>query len=125
MAKRVIPWAAEIRTFLAVVELIAHDAIRKAQLALLSEMHVLGPVLADSESSFGGQTADHVVNILLSKSNGIFVKYRSSRNNEIFCKLLKQVRRIPVDWSEDSAFQASIISETIPCNDGKLVKCSL
>lgn len=62
--ERVIPWAAEIRAFLAVVEFITHDAIRKAQLALLSKMHVLGPVLTDTESSFGGQTADHVVDIL-------------------------------------------------------------
>lgn len=64
VAERIIPWAAEIRAFLAVVEFIAHDAIRKVQLALLPEMHVLGPVLADSESPFGGQTADHVVDIL-------------------------------------------------------------
>lgn len=32
-------------------------------------MHVLGPVLADAESSFGGQTADHVVDVLLNKTN--------------------------------------------------------
>lgn len=69
MAKRVVPWAAEIRAFLAMVEFIAHNAIRKAQLTLLSKMHVLGPVLADAESSFGGQTADHVVDVLLNKTN--------------------------------------------------------
>lgn len=64
VAECVVPWAAEIRAFLAVVEFIAHNTIRKAQLALLSDMHVLGPVLADGESSFGGQTADHVVDVL-------------------------------------------------------------
>lgn len=64
VAEGIIPWAAEIRAFLAVVEFIAHDTIRKAQLALLTEMHVLRPVLTDSESSFGGQTAYHVVVIL-------------------------------------------------------------
>lgn len=64
VAERIVPWPAEIRAFLAVVEFIAHDAIGKVQFALISVMHVLRPVLAYGESSFGGQTADHVVNVL-------------------------------------------------------------
>lgn len=64
VAERVVPWAAEIRAFLAMVEFIAHNAIRKAQLALLSKIRVLGPVLADAESFFGGQPADQIVDVL-------------------------------------------------------------
>lgn len=64
VTERIVPRTAEIRALLAVVEFIAHYAVREAHLALLSNVLVLGPVVPNSESSFGGLTADHVVQIL-------------------------------------------------------------
>lgn len=59
VAERIVPRAAKIRALLAIVKFIAHYAVREAQFILL----FLGPVLANSESSFGGQTGDQVVYI--------------------------------------------------------------
>lgn len=61
MAQRVVPGAAVVRAPLPEVVLVAEDVVGVTQLALLAEVHVLGPVLADRQPPLGGQTADQVV----------------------------------------------------------------
>lgn len=49
---------------LAVVVLVAHHVVGVAQLALVAEVHVLGPFLTDGQPAAGGQPADEVVLVL-------------------------------------------------------------
>lgn len=61
VAQRVVPGPAVVRASVAKVVVVAEDVVGITQLALLAEMHVLGPVLADGESPLGRQAADEVV----------------------------------------------------------------
>lgn len=49
---------------LAVVELVAHHVVRVVELAVVTKVHVLRPLLADGQLAARGQAADQVVLVL-------------------------------------------------------------
>lgn len=61
MAQRVVSGTAVVRAAVSEVELVAEDVVGVAQLALLAEVHVLGPVLSDGQPPPGRQAAHQVV----------------------------------------------------------------
>lgn len=61
VAQRVVPGPAVVRAAVSEVEVVAEDVEGVAQLALLPEVHVLGPVLADGQPPARGQAAHQVV----------------------------------------------------------------
>lgn len=62
--QRVVPRPAVVRAAVSKVELVTEDVVGVAQLALLPEVHILGPVLADGQPPPGRQTAHEVVLIV-------------------------------------------------------------
>lgn len=61
MSERVVPRPAVVSAAVSEVILVAEDVVGVAQLALLAEVHVLGPVLADGQPPPRGQAAHQVV----------------------------------------------------------------
>lgn len=61
VTQRVVSWSAVVRASVAKVVLVTEDVIGVTQLALLSKVHVLGPVLADGEPPLGRQATHKVV----------------------------------------------------------------
>lgn len=61
VAQRVVSRPAVVSTAVSKVVLITEDVIGVAQLTLLAKVHVLGPVLADSQSPPGRQATHEVV----------------------------------------------------------------
>lgn len=61
VAQRVVSWSAIVRASVPKVKLVTEDVIGVTQLALLAEVHILGPVLTDGESPLGRQTTHKVV----------------------------------------------------------------
>lgn len=64
VSERVVPRPAVISAAVSEVILVAEDVVGVAQLALLAEVHVLGPVLADGQPSPRGQATHQVVLVI-------------------------------------------------------------
>ncbi len=71
VAQRVVSRPAVVSAAVSKVELVAEDVVGVAQLALLAEVHVLGPVLTDGKSPPGRQTAHKVV-LVVCRGKGRF-----------------------------------------------------
>lgn len=133
VAERVVAGPAVGGAGLAVVELIAHHVIRVAELALIAKVHVLGPVLPDGQPAARRQPADQVVLVLWTghDGDGQTKKLRSvwCVRACVCCRRRLPVKQrycrstgLPVDPTpEDSAFQASIIRENVPCNHQEMI----
>ncbi len=61
VAKGVIAGPAEGGAELAMIVFITHHVVRVAQLALVAEVHILGPIMPHSQPAAGRQPADEVV----------------------------------------------------------------
>lgn len=70
VAQRVVPRPAVLGATVPKVVLVTEDVVGVAQLALLAEVHVLGPVLADGQPPPGRQAAHEVVLVVWGR--GIF-----------------------------------------------------
>lgn len=70
----VVSGPAVFRTAVSEVVLVAENVVGVAQLALLSEVHILRPVFSDGKSSPGRQTAHQVVLVVWGGERGVFLK---------------------------------------------------
>jgi len=121
VAQRVIPRPAVLSASVPEVVLVAEDVVGVAQLALLAEVHVLGPVLADGKPPPGRQAAHEVVLVVCGEEMDIFNTACMDGKPPQQCEASwfhVIWETVPVYSVGDSAFQASMINENVPYSRG-------